>query len=209
MPGGLIGAGAVLAALISGLTVLLGALVNAKTARAVAKDTFRRQLLYDNVKPFLERLNGQIAAYERVTEAGTLVAETLDGIRKSTSEETKASTKAAAITLLEDLRQEILRTKDLWNSTSGTSVIARDPRLLDTAMAWLRSSHDFKLFMSNTYGITADPVKVAEMKTAAREAMWKAVELRIELEEAVIRPRGWMKRQSYRVARRLRKLGRE
>ena len=63
LPGGLIGASAVLAAIISGLTVLLGALVNARTARAIAKDTFRRQLLYDNVKPFLERLNGQIAVY--------------------------------------------------------------------------------------------------------------------------------------------------
>ena len=201
LPGGLIGASAVLAAIISGLTVLLGALVNARTARAVAKDTFRRQLLYDNVKPFLERLNGQIAVYERLTEAGSLVVKKLDGIGKATAEEIKVQL-GAAQTVLKDLPQEILGTKELWNSTSGMSVIARDQRLVDTMTTWARSSHDFlNLLNDNTFGITAEPVRVSEMRKAAQEAMWKTVELRIELEEAVIRPRGWVRTQGYRVTR--------
>lgn len=201
LPGGLIGAGAVLAAVISALTVLLGAFVKARTARAVAKDTFRRQLLYDNVKPFLERLNRQIAVYERLTEAGSVVVKELDSIGKATTEEAKVKMEAVR-TLLTDLRQEILDTKELWNSTSGMSVIARDQRLVDTATTWLRSSHDFlNLLSGKTFGITAEPVRVSEMRKAAREAMWKAVQLRIELEEAVIQPRGWVRTQGYWVAR--------
>jgi hypothetical protein len=61
------------------------------------------------------------------------------------------------------------------------------------------------LFKDNAYGISAELGKVAEMKKAAGEAMWKAVELRIELEEVVIHPRGWLSTQAYRIMRRLRK----
>lgn len=96
LPAGVLAATAtLLAGLVAATTVILSSVINARTARIVARDTFRRQILYDSAKPFLERLNGQIAAYERYIETGPLVSAQLRGISKTPPDVAKATTEAA------------------------------------------------------------------------------------------------------------------
>ena len=45
------------AAFLSGLTVVMSALVNARSARQIAKESFRRQLLVTNLGPFTRNLD--------------------------------------------------------------------------------------------------------------------------------------------------------
>src|SRR5438132_577703 len=80
---------ALLVALISALTVIVGALVNARSAKIVARDTFRRELLFENLKPFLKRLNETIVTLQAIIDAGPAVAGGLDEVGRAAPDERK------------------------------------------------------------------------------------------------------------------------
>lgn len=185
------------AALVAAMTVILSAAIGARTAKVVARDNFRRQVLFENLKPFLVRLDARIAMYHRLIDAGPFITQELHGIAKATDQD-RASKVEFVLAMLRELPGELAGLQELWRSTSSMSLLVRDQRLIDLAASWLRTTTDFMaLVEGNPFGVTSAPARIAEMKQAASKALWGAVELRVALEESVIQPAGWVTRRMY------------
>jgi hypothetical protein len=189
----------VLAALVAAFTLFATAVVNARTARVVERDKFRRQIMLENVRPFLVRLDKNLVVYRQFIDAGPVLSKELRAMAKEPPEKMKERAEAAAEGLGE-LIVQVLGTRELWESTTGASVIFRDQRLLDVSYEWAKATNEFlQLVKRNEHGLTAHPERLDEMSKLARNMMWKATDLRIALEETVIQPRGLAARASYRA----------
>jgi hypothetical protein len=217
LPAGVLTAVAtLLAALIAALTVILSAAINARTARTVARDSFRRQMAYDKLKPFLDRLDAQtILLHEAVDVGRVLVKELGEGLGKvlqETGPERAVLAKelqerlAALMAKMKDNVDENRRVLAMWREGSMWSVLARDQQVVDAATVWIGSCGDFFVLASeNRFGIKG-PILVNEMATAAQDVLHKGIRLRLLLEDSVLQPPGWWSRTLYAATRWTRKL---
>jgi hypothetical protein len=201
LPAPVIGALAVLcAAAFSAVMVMLTALVNTRSARRIARDNFRRELLSKNLKPFVEKLDEQIAALARFHN---LVIDSKKWRLESPSpeEHERAASRKKRVDEFNAVRQQ-LESAMSWLESSGSGVIIRDQRLMDLNSRLLAAQ------------IKCVDVLVAESKTAESDssvsermfevvstAQAKAVVLRVAIDETIIDPPGWLSRRVYGIRR--------
>jgi hypothetical protein len=86
----------VLAALVAAFTLFATAVVNARTARVVERDKFRRQIMLENVRPFLVRLDKNLVVYRQFIDAGPVLSKELRAMAKEPPEKMKERAEAAA-----------------------------------------------------------------------------------------------------------------
>jgi hypothetical protein len=188
-----------LAGVVAAITVILTAFINARTANAVARETFRRARRAAMLDPFFHRMQDVAVIYQKLIAAGP---EVVADLRKAAQEPPEILKQKLndIIEQLTDLRN-LLDNSRVSRETAAFAFFTTDQLLVDATTEWLKKNYDFLDLMRTNKGLTANPERLAKMTVAANEAMWEGVRLRALLEDAIVQPRPLWRRQSYRVLR--------
>ena len=200
------------AAILAAVGALVVAIVNSQSVRRVARETARREFRLNGVKPYLDFLDRRLSLYDDLIGVGPDLVSALNKLVASLT-----STRERAIhepqkeqkpqETPQDLQRSLKRLQEIqlnlgelatvFRDTGLFAFILSDHKVLYKTHKWLEKDRAFFDIVLASGGITAAPEQLRKLKESAREALNRAVYLRIAIEEVIFGNRSWLARGSY------------